>query len=359
MAKKKTTTKKAFSIPDMIPIEWLTNHPDNPRSITDENFEQLQNDIAQFPEFLEVRKMLFDGDSGDPSNPVESPFLALAGNQRLKSLKAMGHKKIPKTWVQFLYKKDGYTEAKKEMIMVKDNASRGDWDWMKIVAIDRWSIPKMEKLGITAPTMNKPKTGINTKWVPSCLYESNNDYDIPTLKKNMMATALLTPCKPYGSVKRGTTGIGSYQFYVDDYRFNSVWDDPDKLISSGVKVIVEPNCSTSDEHPMTYGTFLIFKKRWLARYLQDFGVKTIVDLHVAEKFYKMNLEGVPSGWNAFATRGYADEVSHIKREYDMAKKISKKKSPFFVIFGGGQKVKDLAKKLNVVFVAQHMRQRGV
>lgn len=39
----------------------------------------------------------------------------------------------------------------------------------------------------------------------------------------------------------------------------------------------------------------IYKKRFLARAMQEKGIGVFVDLNVAPKFYKLNLMGVPKG----------------------------------------------------------------
>ena len=42
----------------------------------------------------------------------------------------------------------------------------------------------------------------------------------------------------------------TYHFYVDDYRFEAIWKDPIKVLTSGVKALVEPNLSVYDTTPI-------------------------------------------------------------------------------------------------------------
>ena len=72
-------------------------------------------------------------------------------------------------------------------------------------------------------------------------------------------------------------------FYVDDYRFDAIWKDPAKVLKSGVKALVEPNCSLYDTTPIAYGLHQIYKKRWIARYFQECGILIYADLNVSIK----------------------------------------------------------------------------
>lgn len=188
------------------------------------------------------------------------------------------------------------------------------------------------------------------KWVPDCLFPSNNEYDIPTLlhpKKNLYVEL---PFKPWGADARTKTGIGTYHFYVDDYRFEAIWDDPSKIIQSGCKAIVEPNLSLYETTPTSYGIFLIYKKRWIARFLQDYNIDVFVDLNVTEKFMPYNILGVPDGYNAFFTRGYDNRLKALQMEFDIAREISGLDQPNFIVYGGSKKVKDFCNKNNLIFI---------
>lgn len=47
----------------------------------------------------------------------------------------------------------------------------------------------------------------------------------------------------------------------------------------------------------------IYKKRFLARAMQEKGIGVFVDLNVAPKFYKLNLMGVPKGVTHHSPQG--------------------------------------------------------
>src|SRR5690606_22628013 len=118
---------------------------------------------------------------------------------------------------------------------------------------------------------------------PDCLYPSNNIYEIPTLLSEGQGDVLHLPFEAWGEKSRLRKDVGTYHFYVDDYRFSAIWDNPDKIIQANVLAIVEPNISLFDTTPVSYGLHLIYKKRWISRFLQDHQIRVFMDLNVSAK----------------------------------------------------------------------------
>jgi len=145
-------------------------------------------------------------------------------------------------------------------------------------------------------------------------------------------------------------GGGTLHFYTDDYRYSDIWNHPEKILKGEPGSIVEPNFSLFNESPISYGLHYIYKKRWIARALQQQGVRIFVDLNVAQKFYKLNMLGVPLGWRAFATRGYSDRLANLEFEYNLAKSWAKDNNPLFVIYGGGEICRHFAQRVGAIYV---------
>lgn len=143
----------------------------------------------------------------------------------------------------------------------------------------------------------------------------------------------------------------------DDYRFEAIWKDPTKVLMSGCVALIEPNLSLFDTTPVAYGLQQIYKKRWIARYFQDCGIKVYADLNVSRKFQEYNRMGIPDGYNAFFTRGYADRISHLDEELDIARQISGLDTPNLIIYGGGAKAHEYCAKHNLVYVEQFMNNK--
>lgn len=195
------------------------------------------------------------------------------------------------------------------------------------------------------------------KMVKDVLFSTDNEYEIPTLQMDRMAGRVELPIVPWGANSRLNKNINTYHFYVDDYRFERIWKDPTPLINSGVRAIVEPNCSLHDQTPIAFGLHSIYKKRWLARYMQDLGVDVYADLNVAPKFTEYNKLGIPKGWNAFFTRGTTDWSHWLDIQYKVAQEISGLEHPNFIVYGGGKDVKEYCHKHDILYIEDYINVR--
>lgn len=155
----------------------------------------------------------------------------------------------------------------------------------------------------------------------------------------------LSACKAAG-LKEVTT----HHFYVDDYRFERLWKDPSALLASGCKAIVEPNCSLHDQTPIAWGLQLIYKKRWLARYLQECGIKVYADINVSHKFIEYNKMGIPKGYNAFFTRGLTGWMESLKLDLQVAREISGLEQPNLVVYGGGKDIQQFCRENGLLYL---------
>lgn len=177
--------------------------------------------------------------------------------------------------------------------------------------------------------------------VPDMYFPSNNEWDIPLLDINMQAKYLDLPLHGWGTISRKARNASqTIHFYVDDYRFNAIWKNPEQLIDCNPINVIEPNFTTSHGMGRAMILWLTFKKRWIARYWQTHGIRVFVDAF-APDFEDINFMGVPHEWGAFATRylgvnpsgdigGWEQvEATYAKcREYSTAEKL------IFVVVGG-------------------------
>lgn len=146
--------------------------------------------------------------------------------------------------------------------------------------------------------------------------------------------------------------VATYYFFVDDYRFEAIWKDPIKILTSGCKAIVEPNLSVFDTTPVAYGLQQIYKKRWISRYFQECGILVYADLNVSVKFKEYNKMGLPKGYNAFFTRGYNGRLEYLKQELEVAREISGLETPNLLVYGGGDEIRQFCADNSLVYVEQ-------
>lgn len=337
----------------------LEGLPQNPRLIKKGKFKKLCKSIRELPELSEARDILV--------YPHNDEFIVIGGNMRLEAYRSLKWKDVPCC----ILPEDTPVEKLRQML-IQDNNPFGENDWNLLA--DEWDNEELNDWGFDVwqedKKENKPiskqetdergqeKADFFDMMLGDRLYESNNDFDIPNLRQDEQpAPGLLLPFSAWGADTRLKKDIQTYHFYVDDYRFEAIWKDPTIVLNSGCSAIVEPNLSLFDTTPIAYGLQQIYKKRWIARYFQECGAKVYADLNVAQKFYKYNRMGIPDGYNAFATRGYADRQEYLKMEIQIAREISGKDTPNMIVYGGGEKIKELCAQNSVVYVEQFMANR--
>lgn len=194
----------------------------------------------------------------------------------------------------------------------------------------------------------------NNTLIPDCLFPSDNDLEIPSLIPEAQPQFCEIPFVCFGEQARTfqMNGNGTLHFYTDDYRFQSVYEHPEKILKMNPGNIVEPNFSLYAETPVSLGLQQIYRKRYIARAMQERGINVFVDMNVASKFYKLNMLGVPEGWHSFCTRGYGNRMAYLEVEYAIARGWAGDNKLLFVIYGGGKAAKDFAQRNRCVYVEQ-------
>lgn len=120
----------------MIKVSTIKNNPNNPRTINDDKLEKLKRSIKSFPEMMGKRPMICVTD-------VDGKLYPLGGNMRLRAIKDLGMKEIPKSWVLLA---DEWTEEQRREFIIKDNASLGDWDLQDLQ--ENWDLDLISEWGV-------------------------------------------------------------------------------------------------------------------------------------------------------------------------------------------------------------------
>lgn len=192
-------------------------------------------------------------------------------------------------------------------------------------------------------------------YVPDAVYPTNNEWGIPVLDLAMQATVIENPLGLWGSEKRTAKGVGTYFFYVDDYRFSALWKDPAPVVASGVRVAIEPNYSVYSNTPAPLALWHTYQKRWLAKYWQTCGIRIVVDLNVSTQFEALNLLGVPKQWRAYACNGGDNELT--LHRYRLAEAHAEIAPALFVVYGGGKDAKAQCLEREWVYIPEFTERR--
>ena len=360
--------------------------PKNPRWIRDVRYEALKKSITDDPEYLNYNPLkVFPLDGiGLPGR-----FMVVDGNHRRQACSDLGFEEVP----CMVFLPDTPME-KLRAYAIKGNLEFAQNDWDALA--NEWDSSELESFGLeivefTPQEGESENEDDNDDGVASgntldieeeeaegdadgryeygsefadamykdILFPADNDMEIPVLDIAMQAGRLELPLSAWGADRRSRTDIVTYHFYVDDYRFEKLFRDPVNLLSSGVKAIVEPNCSLHDQTPIAFGLNQIYKKRYLARYCQDVGIKVYVDLNVAEKFRKYNKLGVPKGYNAFMTRGLDGWMASLENDLRDAQEISGLDVPNLIVYGGGDEVKAFCQEHGLLYVTDFINAKKI
>lgn len=168
------------------------------------------------------------------------------------------------------------------------------------------------------------------------IFPGSNDWGVPALQPEPEAhqPAVDTPCVAWGSVSRSAC-VGTWAYYVDDYRFEAVWRSPDTPLRSGALGIVEPNWSVFLDTPRAQALWAVYRKRWLAAYWQRTGARVWVDLCVSHQHADLSLMGVPAGWQRYATAGWDGRVADLDIELAQARERAAGAPYTLLVYGGG------------------------
>ena len=345
------------SVSELVPLA------NNPRKITGRDLRRLV-DSLKVNGFWPHRPLALEERDGR--------LVVLCGNQRLKAAKRLKIDKVPTVLYSDL------TDDERLDLINRDNINNGEFDFDILDTDEAYKGLDFDYIGIERPDVEEEKSGkkaragasgdesdvvadgeeddderasIYRRMLADVLYESDNIYEIPNLLLSGQAGHLELPFSPWGANSRLRKDVATYHFYVDDYRFEALFKGPVKLLLSGCRAVVEPNCSCHDQTPVAWGISLIYKKRWLARYLQECGLKVYADLNVSHKFIEYNKMGIPKGYNAFFTRGLDGWMESLKSDLAVAQEISGLERPNLVVYGGGREIQAFCRGRGLLYVS--------
>jgi hypothetical protein len=181
------------------------------------------------------------------------------------------------------------------------------------------------------------------KLIPPYYWDSDNDWRVPSLDITMCPVNIPLPLTPWGSQSQSRLMQSTWHFYIEDFKFEALWQHPEKLLTSKPLCVIEPNFSIPWDAPGAIALFQIYRKRHCARYWQSQGIFTLVDLNVDYAHETLNLLGIPKGWSAYATRGACWDEEILKHQYAIAQNHSGKEKPLFVVYAGGKKIESVCR----------------
>jgi hypothetical protein len=336
---------------EVLPIDVLRPYPSNNKRHGQKDLAAIYSSINKFG-FKEV--IIVDKD-----------YEVIAGHGRILAAKEKGFDKLPVLVALDLSKTDAKAyriahnrtaniakyddgimtselgELKLEGFELGDLADLKLDKWTKDLDVPEFNLDEYEPTPVEEQTKND---------VPDQVFPTDNEWGIPVLSLKMQANAVDLPVVQWGDIARKQKFRGTYHWYCEDDKFESMWKDPTGPLASNCINCVEPNFSNYADMARAYVMGMIYKKRWIARYWQTQGMFIFVDMNVNSKFYDLNMFGVPSGWRAYFTRGYADHPDKNISQYQIACDRAGSDDIIFVVYGGGKTIENVCAEHGWLFI---------
>ena len=119
-------------------IGQLAGVPENPRTIDEDRFALLKQDIIDYPEYLKYNPLkVYQLESGN--------YIILGGNMRFRALTEIGYKLVPAVVID-----PNTPNEKLKAYAILDNNGFGVWDWGKLKSGD-WDAKQLQTWGVELP----------------------------------------------------------------------------------------------------------------------------------------------------------------------------------------------------------------
>lgn len=203
------------------------------------------------------------------------------------------------------------------------------------------------------------------------IFEGLTDMGIPSLLPEKICTPDLAPKFTYANEESSSlhyfcytsphyegVEVGTIGFYVDDYKFEVVWNDPEAYIEFFLEVnaqcSITPDFSCYNVWPMAKNLWSVYRSRWLGRLWQEADITVIPTIQLLDRSYQQTvkyvLETLPDNCPTVAiecrlsnSKDYDLLVSWINKIVDVVK------PECFVLYAGEEKQKfihgDIRKKI--------------
>jgi hypothetical protein len=196
----------------IVKINEVKPNPKNPRLIKDEKFKKLVKSIQEFPDMLNKRPLIVFTD-------VDSKYVVLGGNMRLKACKEVGIKEIP------VIVADEWTEEQKAEFLIKDNVGFGEWDWDGLA--NEWDTEKLQDWGLDLPLDVSVEE----------LEAEEDDYEIPNEINTDIVLGDLFEIGEHRLLCGDSTDSDLIEKLMDGQKADMVFTDPPYGLGSGSTMV--------------------------------------------------------------------------------------------------------------------------
>lgn len=169
------------------------------------------------------------------------------------------------------------------------------------------------------------------------LFPSNNQWEIPNLldKFPQKAPDVFIPFTHRLTSNDQYKGLGIH-FFLDDYRFESVWTYPDRCLEKlkAADVVLGTDFSLWLDFPYALQIYNTYRNMWLSRYWQEHGIRVVPTASWSDKnSYEFSFCGIPKH-SPVAVSNVGINKKNEKYFYDGFEFLLKVIDPIYIICYG-------------------------
>ena len=192
---------------------------------------------------------------------------------------------------------------------------------------------------------------LNVQNTEKGFFPASNSYGIPDIKADEFEIKELIPYR-VDSNRNGTA-----HFFLDDYRFERCWKNPDSQIPELKKYAgaLSPDFSMYTTFPEAYQIWQVYRNRWCTCYWQSKGIKVIPTVSWSdERSYKYTFLGIPkNSVVAIGTVGVLNDPISKKLFLQGFKEMLKQLEPKEILIYGNR-LKELNEYKNIRWFEPYM-----
>ncbi len=319
-----------------VSIEKLIPYKNNAKIHDEKQIEQIAKSIKEFG-FI---------------NPVliDENYQIIAGHGRILGAKRLGMEEVPCLFVENL------TDKQKRAYILADNrlTELGKWDkeLLKVelealndvdfdIALTGFELEDFidfsdigdEYYGDERERTNKAYNLDLVNYVDM----TNDFWQMPVIENDGYVPTDLTGFNYAKTKKDKNTGI---HFFVDDYQFERVWNNPEKYVGilADYDCILSPDFSLYMDMPMPMKIWNVYRSRQVGAYYQSRGLRVIPTISWAEKeTFEFCFKGIPKGSIvAISTIGVKQNEDARKIWEDGVAEMIRQIEPSTIIVYGGK-----------------------
>ena len=319
---------------ESIKIEDIKPYENNPR-INDEAVEGVKESIKQFG--FKIPMVI------DKNNVI------VCGHTRYKASVALGLKEIP------CIRADDLTDDQIKAFRIADNkvSEVAEWDLSKLqIELEDISLD-MSPFGVDLDSFDPVDLSDDDDgWYGDERERTNKAYNLdlidyenltndfwqmPTIKNDNFVPDDLIGFNYALSSENKCCGV---HFYVDDYQFERVWNNPEKYVEVlwEYDCILSPDFSLYMDMPMPMKIWNIYRSRQIGAFYQSRGIKVIPTISWAEKeTFEFCFQGIPKGSVvSVSTIGVKEKKDALEIWHEVMTEMIKRIEPSTIIVYGGK-----------------------